>query len=83
MYVFVGARKLYYRSNRDGSDARKAGLDFDAPLRPGVNIITVVARENPDTTTRRTLVVRKDGQDANGKASSSRLIAAHPPPTPR
>ncbi|MDI3283689.1 MXAN_5808 family serine peptidase [Polyangium sp. 15x6] len=63
LYVFVGSRKLYYKSNRDGADPKKATFEFDAPLRPGVNVITVVARENPDTTTRRTLVVRKDGTD--------------------
>jgi carboxyl-terminal processing protease len=63
VYVFVGTRKLYYKSNRDGADAKKATIDFDAPLRPGVNLVTVVARETPDTTTRRVLVVRKDGPD--------------------
>jgi carboxyl-terminal processing protease len=63
VYIFVGSRKLYYKSNRDGADPKKATIDFDAPLRPGVNLITVVARETPDTTTRRTLVVRRDGPD--------------------
>ncbi|MFO0591997.1 MAG: MXAN_5808 family serine peptidase [Polyangiaceae bacterium] len=63
VYVFVGSRKLYYRSNRDGQDPRKTSFEFDAPLRPGVNFITVVARENPDTVTRRMIVVRKDGAD--------------------
>jgi carboxyl-terminal processing protease len=65
MYIFVGSRKLYYKSNRDGADPKRADLEFAAPLRPGVNVITVVARENPDTTTRRTLVVRKDGSDGS------------------
>jgi carboxyl-terminal processing protease len=63
VYIFVGSRKLYYKSNRDGADPKKASIDFDAPLRPGVNLITVVARETPDTTSRRVLVVRKDGAD--------------------
>src|SRR5207237_7507750 len=63
LYMFVGSRKLYYKSNRDGADPKKAGLDVDVPLRPGVNLITVVARETPDTTTRRVLIVRKDGAD--------------------
>jgi carboxyl-terminal processing protease len=63
LYVFVGTRKLYYKSNRDGADPKKATFEFDAPLRPGVNVISVVARENQDTTTRRTLVVRKDAPD--------------------
>jgi carboxyl-terminal processing protease len=39
-------------------------FDADLPLRAGVNVVTVVARENPDTQTRRTFVVRRDG--ANG-----------------
>src|SRR5262249_43248278 len=63
VYIFVGSRKLYYKSNRDGADPKKATIEFDAPLRPGVNLITVVARETPDTTSRRVLVVRKDGPD--------------------
>ena len=63
VYIFVGTRKLYYKSNRDGADPKKAAIEFDAPLRPGVNLITVVARETPDTTTRRVLVVRKDAVD--------------------
>jgi carboxyl-terminal processing protease len=33
------------------------------PLRPGVNIINVVARETPDSTSRRVIIVRKDGGD--------------------
>lgn len=65
VYVFVGSRKLYYKSNRDGADSKKATIEFDAPLRPGVNLITVVARETPDTTTRRTIVVRKDAGDGS------------------
>src|SRR5205823_2148769 len=64
-YIFVGSRKLFYRSNRDAADPKKMSFDFDAPLRPGVNVITVVARETPDTTTRRTLVVRKDAADGS------------------
>jgi carboxyl-terminal processing protease len=65
VYIFVGSRKLFYKSNRDGADPRRMPFEFDAPLRPGVNLITVVARETPDTTTRRTLVVRKDGSDGS------------------
>ncbi|MBK9260911.1 MAG: PDZ domain-containing protein [Polyangiaceae bacterium] len=63
LYVFVGSRKLYYKSNRDGADPKKTTFDFDAPLRPGVNVVTVVARENQDTITRRTVIIRKDAAD--------------------
>ena len=36
-------------------------FDADLPLRPGVNVVMIVARENPDTTSRRTFIVRRDG----------------------
>ena len=60
-FIFVGARKVFYHSNRNGADPKKMSFDADLPLRPGVNVVTVVARENPDTTTRRTYIVRRDG----------------------
>ena len=63
MYMFVGSRKLHYQSNSNGSDPKKDSFSYDVPLQPGVNIITVVARENADTTTRRTVVVRRDAPD--------------------
>ncbi len=65
MYMFVGSRKLHYQSNRNGSDKKKASFSYEVPLQPGVNIITVVARQNADTTTRRTVVVRRDAPDGS------------------
>jgi carboxyl-terminal processing protease len=66
VYVFVGAHKVFYQSNRKGSDPLKLGFSFDAALSPGINVVTVVARESEDTATRNTMVVRRDG--ANGEA---------------
>lgn len=60
-YVFVGNRKVFYRSNRNGQDAKRMPFETAIPLRPGVNVITVVARENTDTVGRKTLIVRRDG----------------------
>ncbi len=60
-YIFVGSRKVFYRSNRNGADPRRMDFDADLPLRPGVNVVTLVARENPDTTTHRTFIIRRDG----------------------
>jgi carboxyl-terminal processing protease len=60
-YVFVGNRKVFYRSNRNGSDPKHMSFEATVPLRPGVNAITVVARENVDTIGRRTVIVRRDG----------------------
>ena len=56
-----GARKVFYRSNRNGADPKRMPFEADLPLRPGVNIVSVIARENPDTTTRKTFIVRRDG----------------------
>ena len=64
-YIFVGARKVFYRSNRNGQDGMHMGFEADLPLRPGVNVVSVVARENPDTTSRKTFIIRRDG--ANGE----------------
>jgi carboxyl-terminal processing protease len=60
-YVFVGARKIVYRSNRNGSDPRSIALDAELPLRPGSNLVTIVAREDNDTIARRAFVIRRDG----------------------
>jgi carboxyl-terminal processing protease len=60
-YVFVGARKVFYQSNKKSSDPTKLKFALDVVLNPGVNVINVVARESEDTATRRTIVVRRDG----------------------
>jgi carboxyl-terminal processing protease len=60
-YIFVGSRKVFYRSNASAPDPKKMALDADVSLRPGVNIITVFARESPDTMSRKTIIVRRDG----------------------
>lgn len=61
VYVFVGAHKVFYQSNRKGSDQLKLKFGFDAALDPGINVVTVVARESEDTASRHTIVVRRDG----------------------
>jgi carboxyl-terminal processing protease len=60
-YVFVGSRKVFYKSNASAADPKKANVEADVALRPGVNVITVFARESPDTMSRKTIVVRRDG----------------------
>jgi len=60
-YVFVGSRKLFYRSNQGGADPAKLAFETDVALRPGVNVIAVFARQSADTVARRTIVVRRDG----------------------
>jgi carboxyl-terminal processing protease len=61
VFVFVGPRKVFYQSNGHAADPKRLDFAFDAELQPGVNVITVVARENEDTVERRTMIVRRDG----------------------
>lgn len=60
-FVFVGPRKVFYQSNKNATDPRTLKFSFDAELEPGINVITVVARENEDAAQRRTMIVRRDG----------------------
>ena len=59
-YIFVGTRKVFYRAN-PAPNTHEMTFKVTAELQPGVNMITVVARENEDTATRHTMVVRRDG----------------------
>jgi carboxyl-terminal processing protease len=60
-YMFVGSQKVFYQSNRKGADHRAMPFDQEVQLNPGVNVITVVSRENEDVATSYTMVVRRDG----------------------
>jgi carboxyl-terminal processing protease len=60
-YIFVGSHKIFYQSNRKGTDQKRLELRHEATLQPGINVVTVVARESEDTATRYTMVVRRDG----------------------
>ena len=50
------------------AEVRVITVTFQVPakLRPGINVITVVARENDDTVSRYTRIIRRDGP--NGEA---------------
>jgi carboxyl-terminal processing protease len=62
-YIFVGSKKVFYQSNRNGTNPKKMDFSADLPLRPGINVITVIARETPDTIGRKVFVVRRDAPD--------------------
>ncbi len=65
-YIFVGAQKVFYQSNRKGTDATRMEFEKSVELQPGINVITVVSRENEDVASAQTMVVRRDGP--NGEA---------------
>jgi carboxyl-terminal processing protease len=37
----------------------------DVPLRPGINVVSVIARETPDTVGHRTFIIRRDAPDGS------------------
>lgn len=61
VYIYVGARKVHYQSNRDSDTPREETIDATVPLRPGINYVVVVARENDQSISRESFVVRRDG----------------------
>lgn len=63
IYVYVGSRKVFYQSNEGGTNPREASFDATVPLRPGINYVVVVARENDQSISRKSFVVRRDGPD--------------------
>jgi carboxyl-terminal processing protease len=63
VYVFVGSRKVFYQSNRGASDPTKQKFEASLPLRPGINFVTVVARESNDVASHKSFIVRRDGPD--------------------
>ncbi|MCB9591555.1 MAG: PDZ domain-containing protein [Sandaracinaceae bacterium] len=61
VYVYVGARKVFYASNRESENPHEAAIDTTVHLRPGTNYIVVVARESDQSISRQAFVVRRDG----------------------
>lgn len=62
LYIFVGSRKVFYQSN-PGADTKSLQFVSDVPLEPGINYVSVFARENQDVITRQTFVIRRDAED--------------------
>jgi carboxyl-terminal processing protease len=67
VYVFVSnqtakieGRKVFYQSNRGGKNGKQLDFAADVPLWPGSNMITVVARENSDVRSVKTMFVYRE-----------------------
>jgi carboxyl-terminal processing protease len=65
LYIFVGSHKVFYQSNRNGSAPNKVSFDTSIALRPGINYVTVVAREDNEIMSRKTFIVRRDAPDGS------------------
>ncbi len=67
VYIFVSnptakieSKKVFYRSNRGGKNDKTLDFSSDLPLWPGSNMVTIVARENNDVRSVKTVWVYKD-----------------------
>jgi carboxyl-terminal processing protease len=57
VFVFVNDQKVFFRVVPEESGAQKLEFQADLPLQPGQNLVTVVAREDEEFQTRRSVVV--------------------------
>jgi carboxyl-terminal processing protease len=53
-------QKVYYQSNRDGAEPRALAFTTRVPLSPGLNYVTVVARETTYVRTQQVIVVLQE-----------------------
>ncbi|HEX7837868.1 MAG TPA: MXAN_5808 family serine peptidase [Kofleriaceae bacterium] len=67
VYIFVSnqtakieSRKVFYRSNRSGKDAKQLDFATDLPLWPGSNMVTVVARASAEVRSVKTMFVYRE-----------------------
>lgn len=59
----IDHRKVFYQSNRKGSDPKKLAFDGTIPLWPGANTVAIVARESNQVQSQQTLIIeRTDGK---------------------
>ncbi|HTR55734.1 MAG TPA: MXAN_5808 family serine peptidase [Kofleriaceae bacterium] len=56
----VDSKKVFYESNRGGKNGRQLDFAADVPLWPGSNMITVVARENSEVRSMKTMFVYRE-----------------------
>jgi carboxyl-terminal processing protease len=56
----IESRKVFYRSNRGGKDGKSLDFATDLPLWAGSNMVTIVARENADVRSVKTVYVYRD-----------------------
>ena len=64
-------RKVFYRSNRNGPLAKEMQFEANVPLWPGINIVTVVARQSGQVQSLHTMVLNRLGDEAARTAQAA------------
>ena len=74
--IFVDNEKVFFHTSKAGKQGREkhVGFEADLPLKPGNNHVLIVAREDGEFATQRTIVVHRSGAAVAGQQA--------PPATP-
>jgi carboxyl-terminal processing protease len=77
VFVFVNDQKVFFRVVPEEAGAQRLEFQTDLPLKPGQNLVTVVAREDEEFQSRRSVVIFRRppaavAQDASGQAPKAR-----------
>ncbi|MCA9539630.1 MAG: hypothetical protein KC620_12125, partial [Myxococcales bacterium] len=59
LLIYVNNRKVFFQSNADDAVADRLPFSARVPLEEGVNRITVIAREDEEAATRKTVIVNR------------------------
>ncbi len=67
--IFVNGDKVFFQSNREAQGETKQAMDFSTliPLKAGNNLITLVARDEYNLSTRESFMVRRAGEEFGKK----------------
>jgi carboxyl-terminal processing protease len=57
VFIFVNEQKVFFKVVPEEAGAKKLDFQADLPLKPGQNVVTVVAREDEEFQSRRSLVI--------------------------
>jgi carboxyl-terminal processing protease len=66
----IDHRKVFYRSNRNGTAPKHLQFDAEIPLWPGANQVTVVARQSNQVQSQQTLIVDREGGTVSSDAAA-------------
>ena len=75
----IDHRKVFYRSNRKGTTPNTLHYEADIPIWPGINQVTVVARQSNQVQSSQTLIVAREG---GGEQPDQHAGLTRPAPAP-
>jgi carboxyl-terminal processing protease len=66
----IQARKIFYKSNRNGKTGKELTFKMDVPLAPGTNYVTIYAREREEVQAQKLLVIYRNKKPTQEKAKA-------------